>query len=529
MKKFLKTLFVLALLGGAGYYGYQYYLSTQANTPAIIQIPRFQQATAEKGNLSINVTGTGSVGISEKENVSLQFPITINSALVGVGEQVSEGQPLLTVDVNALSATIATLQDELDTCESEIAAISNAFSRDTYIRIPLDGRIKEVYIEKGQYIQDVMMEKGAIALISLDGWMMVDIPVVEGMKINDKVRVRVGRTAMDGIVREIFGETASISFSDAYGRVGQEIEVLKGKDVIGKGQAYIHMPYYLTTSLEGHISGVYMEVNDQKWERNRIAYLTNMPVSAAYENLHNQRERLTEQITNAKKIQAAGTVNSPIDGIVSDLKEIVPQENDANVVLASLYIGDQKEMIVSVDELDIVNVQVGQEAEIKMDAIAEPYKAEVIRVSQIGASESGVTVYDVTLSIEEDEKLRIGMNGTATIKVKEANDVLLVPIGALNSSREGQYVWMHDDTLPEDAPEPGIRTMVTTGLSDENRAEVLTGLNEGDVVMVTRESSMNNGGNRNNMMMMSPGMGTIVTMPGGGGGGGTMTFRGPGN
>ena len=228
---------------------------------------------------------------------------------------------------------------------------------------------------------------------------------------------------------------------------------------------------------------------------------------------------------------ASGSVTSPIDGVVSTLAEASPVQVEAKTALASLYVGDQKQMVVTVDELDILNVQVGQQVSVSFDALeGVAYQGEVAHVSHIGTASSGVTTYDVTIAIDGDEKLKIGMNGTAVILVQQVQDALLVPMAALSTSREGQYVWVYDPTLPSDSDEPGIKTFVTTGMSDENYAQVLTGLAEGDVVLLTREASSGSGSNRfMNMgggMMLDIGGGMDLpaggTPPSGGGfGGGT--------
>ena len=203
--------------------------------------------------------------------------------------------------------------------------------------------------------------------------------------------------------------------------------------------------------------------------------------------LSTQQSQL-DQLSEMKALLAAGVITAPEDGIVSSIVSPSAAEAEAHSTLASLYVGDQKEMVVSVDELDIINVQVGQNADIAMDALTDKtYSAVVSKVSQIGTSESGVTVYDVTLTIDGDENLKFGMNGTATIRIEELNDVLLVPLTALNTSRGESYVWLQSDSASAD--EPGVRTTVETGLSDENYAQVLSGLNEGDVVLITREAS----------------------------------------
>ena len=185
-------------------------------------------------------------------------------------------------------------------------------------------------------------------------------------------------------------------------------------------------------------------------------------------------------------------------------------EQAIDTVLVSLYVGDEKEMVVSVDELDITSVEVGQNVELAMDAITDhTYAGTVSKISQIGTATSGVTVYSVTLTIDGDDQLKLGMNGTATILVEERENVLLVPITALNTSRGESYVWLKADGAADG--EPGVRTTVETGLSDENFAEVLSGLNEGDVVLITREASTSDSRDSMGGMMMDMGGG----MPGG--------------
>ena len=168
--------------------------------------------------------------------------------------------------------------------------------------------------------------------------------------------------------------------------------------------------------------------------------------------------------------------------------------------------------------------------ELAMDAITDhTYAGTVSKISQIGTATSGVTVYDVTLTIEGDDQLKLGMNGTATILVEERENVLLVPIAALNTSRGESYVWLKSDSAADG--EPGVRTTVETGLSDENYAQVLSGLDEGDVVLITREASSSSTDSRDggfDFGSMSFDMGSMPSggdmpsggFPGGGGGSG---------
>ncbi len=530
MKKFLKCLIVLIVLGAAGYYGWQYYqqnYAAPASAPAAAQ-PAYTEYAVRRGNLSKNVTGTGTLSIARTAEIALPYAVTVTDTLVEEGDNVTAGQALMVIDTAALQTAIDTLQTELDTTEDEIASLADSYKRAEYIKLAMDCRVKEVYIHNGDYIEDVMAEEGSIALLSLDGLMYVDVPVIEGLDILDEMSVTIGNRTTPGIVREINGDTMRISFSDEYGAQGEEVTIkVKGKPV-ATGNCYIHMPYHLTTTAQGYIELVNLEVNAKKYAGNRICYLNNIPMSATYDALLITREKQQKQLAEMKALLKLGVIGAPEDGIVSTVVLPSAAEQAAYTVLASLYVGDEKEMIISVDELDIINVKVGQNVDIAMDAIEDKtYPAKVTKVSQIGTASGGVTVYNVTLTIDGDERLRFGMNGTATVHIEELNDVLLVPLPALNASRGQSYVWLKSENAAAD--EPGVRTMVETGLSDENYAQVISGLNEGDVILITREADSTSsgsgfGGFDGGMMNFGgggmPNMPGMPSMPSGGFGGG---------
>lgn len=231
------------------------------------------------------------------------------------------------------------------------------------------------------------------------------------------------------------------------------MEITYKGESLGTATAHIHMPYELTTSEKGYIHSVFIEENDRKWEGNRICYLINVPVSDSYQALLETRAQQTAQIKEMKALRDAGAITAPQDGIVASIVTPSATEQAIDTVLVSLYVGDEKEMIVSVDELDITSVAVGQNVELAMDAITDhTYSGTVSKISQIGTATSGVTVYDVTLTIDGDDQLKLGMNGTATILVEERENVLLVPIAALNTSRGESYVWLKSDGAAEGEP-----------------------------------------------------------------------------
>lgn len=508
--KIIKLVITLGIIGGLGYLGFQYYQSRQANneTTAV----SYSRIPVTQGDLQKTVTGTGSLSISEKRKVSLDFDVQLDEILVQSGEQVSVGSPLAKVNADALSETIETLTTEIAELDSSLATSGSAYEDTAYVKASIAGRVKEIYGQKGMLVQEVVDEFGGVALLSVDEMMQVVIHT-DLLSVGETVKVIDGRNKYNGSVEKVTNGEATVTFPDTKTLKGASVIVTKDDVKIGEGTAEIHLPYMCSSTTEGYISSVYPSVNTSISKNSKLLYITNIPKTSEYTSLLKQRDEKLLILNKAKQIQLSGVIVSPVDGIINTISEASIDGIMAKSEIASIYVGDKMQMIISVDELDINGVQVGQASNIAMDSVPDKtYSATVSYISQIGTSSSGVTNYSVTLNVDGDVSLKMGMNGTATIVVDEVENVLLVPITALYSSREGQYVWLQSDEAL--AGSPGIRTTVETGFSNDTYAEVKSGLNLDDVVLVLRSESDNAS---NAFGMMNFGTTTMMTMPADGG------------
>ncbi|MCI0578757.1 MAG: HlyD family efflux transporter periplasmic adaptor subunit, partial [Chloroflexi bacterium] len=141
---------------------------------------------------------------------------------------------------------------------------------------------------------------------------------------------------------------------------------------------------------------------------------------------------------------------------------------------------------VNVDEIDIDRVAVGQEVDITLDALPDTTVTGVIAdiaPTAIGGG-AGVVTYLVTINIQAEEvPLRPGMTANASIVVDEVDGVLVVPNWAIRLDRETGQAFVNrlqaGGTIEE--------VVVETGLRNEQFSEVVSGLREGDQVVVTNE------------------------------------------
>ena len=136
-------------------------------------------------------------------------------------------------------------------------------------------------------------------------------------------------------------------------------------------------------------------------------------------------------------------------------------------------------LTVSVDELDINSVALGQTAQVTLDALeGETFEGEVTGINNVASASGGVAKYSVEVTLTGDERMKAGMNASATIVVEEKEDVVTIPVSALQE--QGSQVFVYTE-LDEDG-NPAGEQEVTTGLSDGENVEITEGLSEGDTV-----------------------------------------------
>lgn len=193
--------------------------------------------------------------------------------------------------------------------------------------------------------------------------------------------------------------------------------------------------------------------------------------------------------------------------------ELSASEYSTDVALFTISPDDTMTLEVSVDELDINSVAIGQEAVVTFDAIEdEEFTGEVTEIGNTASVNGGVAKYTVSISVPKDEEMKQGMNASATITIENRENVITIPVNALQEKGDKVFVYTEKD---EDGNLSG-ETEVTTGLSDGTTVEITEGLSEGDTVYYNKSGNTDSG--NGNDSGMPDGMGDFGDMSGGPGG-----------
>ena len=420
--------------------------------------------------------------------------MTLDSVQVKTGQQVAAGDPLATVNTASLDTAIYTLQTELETVDAMLVSLAASYESQQTLYTPIKGRVKELYGFKGDRVQDVVAEHGCLYVLSLDGKMSAEIPATDGIALGDRLTVtNAAENLYSAAVTEVNDETITLTFSDLAANPGETVTVLLPDDSTITAECAIHMPLEVSSTVHGIINTELLRIN-KYCDKKDSAFVVSYPErTQEYRDNLAQRSSLVEQLATLRALKTDPVLRADQGGIISGVTMTDGQTVAKDEALMTLYVGMPDQMTISVDELDIIHVKNGQSATVAMDAITDKtYNATVTYISTLGTASSGITGYDVTIQLEADEQLKLGMNGTVTIAVGQQENVLLVPLAALQSDARGSYVWLYSPDFVATEEEPGVKTYVNTGLSNEDYAAVTGGLRAGDQVLVVRSAATTN-------------------------------------
>jgi len=234
-----------------------------------------------------------------------------------------------------------------------------------------------------------------------------------------------------------------------------------------------------------------------------------MQLELAEAHFENAEEALEEALENSTEIIA------PFDGFVTKVNVEGGDEVLKGTVAVTIADPDSFEADILVSEMDILQVELGGEAWVQVDAMQGlSLPAEVTHISPTATIQSGVVNYEVTVevaslqggqqgrlstAVSESFHLREGLTVIVSIIVEERTNVLLVPNGAITTQGKQTYVQL---VLPDGTTE---ERAITTGISNWQYTEVTEGLNEGEKVVIPQATATPTTSEKGGMFI--PGMG----------------------
>ena len=206
-------------------------------------------------------------------------------------------------------------------------------------------------------------------------------------------------------------------------------------------------------------------------------------------------------LESAQRALDGATLIAPFDGWVAAVNSLVGDKISSGTVAIRLIDPTQLRVDTLVSEMDIFNVNPGSKATINVSATGDDLEAAVAAIAPSATSSSGVVNYTVQLKVTTPEKnlfqpkdngtqsidatvaLKEGLSVSITLVIEHQDNVLIISSKAL-SKQGANYIAtvLKNDGTTE-------KRTVQAGISDWQNTYIVSGLNEGDVVLIPTSTS----------------------------------------
>lgn len=459
------------------------------------------------GTIHTVVTGNGVLAEVDLEQLTVPAGVEVDEVMVEAGDMVSKGDLLATVDMATVMTALSDLQDQMDDLDDSINDAKGEEVSAT-ITAGISGRVKRILAEAGDDVSACMAENGALAILSLDGYMAVDIQT-DALSKSDAVSVlRENGSKLSGTVETAAGGEATILVTDNGPQFDEEVTILAADGVeLGKGKLYIHNPVAVI-GYAGTISAVTAKENALVNSWSGLFNLKDTSFSANYDSLLRDRAELEETLLELLTIYRDGAVMAPMDGMVSSVEfdsegtssaaaanpyaayttTAATTGTDGETGILTLYPNVSMSITIGIDETDILALKEGQEAEVEVGSVSEElFTGTVTKISKVADTSTGVSQYSAEVTLDRAEGMLPGMTAEVNVKIEGVENALIIPVDALHQTSAISYVYT---TYDEELQQYGGMVEVTTGMQNDNEVEILSGLKEGDILYYTERQEI---------------------------------------
>jgi RND family efflux transporter MFP subunit len=259
---------------------------------------------------------------------------------------------------------------------------------------------------------------------------------------------------------------------------------VKTNDVVTEGQQLARLD---DADLQSAVKAAQYAFNSAVYARDKLKAL---PIVDDYsvKQAQQQINSASVQLATAKRNLNNAIITSPIAGKVLSVNIKVGEYANVASPTPAFVVGDTSAFFsyLSINEIDINSVKVGQSVDLTIDALGKTVKGEVVEVGSYGVNLAGIINYQCKVSIVDQEGLKSNMTVNGDISVDAKSGVLTLPSSAVSLTGDKSFVKLAKyDANNVLTP---VEQEVTTGINNNSIIEIISGLNEGDKVVIVSTS-----------------------------------------
>lgn len=466
----------------------------------------YQTAQVQRQDLTVSVSGSGTVTPIESYQVSALVTGEILESPFEDGDQVEKDQLLYRIDPGSAQTALQQAQLSVQQAQMNYDTLASSLQ----VKAIGGGVVQTLHVQEG----DLVSAGTAIADITDTSTMTLTVPFQAG----DAAHISAGQTAqvtLSGTLETLTGTVESVASADQVGNGGALVRQVKIRltnpgaltettsatarvgtyACAAGGTLSPQLRQTITAAASGEITNLNVSVGSRVSAGAVLATIGGESAenSLADAALAVQNAQLSLQ--SAQEALDSYTITSPISGTVieKNLKAGDQLNGGDSGAMAVIYDLSQLELQMDVSELDIGQIQPGQTVEITAEALpGQTFTGVVEKVSVNGTTTDGFTTYPVTILLSEYGDLNPGMNVSADIIVERSENALCVPAEAVNS--DGTVLVAGEGAFAEDGvtiadPSKIESRPVTLGRGNQDYVEITSGLEEGENVLLPIQST----------------------------------------
>lgn len=474
----------------------------------------YQLIRTEKGSVAREIKASGPVKPAESIDMSWEKSGRITSVKVKVGDQVKAGDILMIMDSSDLSAQMSQAQANLLSAQAVLDQLKNG-SRPEEIEIKrmelerANQDLDNTYDNAINTLNDTYAKTDEAVRRDTDGMFDMSNSAYPRLTFSTnnsglETSASTQRALVENDLKKWQAEMASLAGSK--NREAINLEIDRAKTYLADARNYLNEAVDLINAATGqstaatsayktganlgrtYVNGAISAINsqeqaivNQKLTIARIQKELDLKISGTRdEDLAAQAARVAQAKAAADLIgvQISKTIlRAPIAGTITKADAKAGEIALPNVPAVSLISEGKFEIELKLSEADIAHIKTGDTATVKLDAFGDRnYSASIISIDPAeSTSADGSSGYKVRLQFSEDyPEMKSGMTANVSIIAEKKDAVLTLPQSLLIRKQEKYFVVTSDKQ--EKQIEIGL-------LGSDGKAEVLSGLSEGETVL----------------------------------------------
>lgn len=477
MKRILRILFIFAILAGVVFLAAQAYQAQQEEQQAQESAEILDETTVQIDTLRVTVGATGTIIPARQVALAFELPGVVQEILITEGASVLAGDTLARLDTADLQTAVENARVALDlqliaysaltapAREADIAVAEAAVTaaqaavNSAYASAPSDEQV-EIARLQGEMARNQLWQSQLQRDLAGQPQPGIDVSALipAGSNLSQETIDQVNAVLSGALPQQSLPAT---NYTGGLNQAEYGVQIADAN--------------YAATQARGANLGSVGSANAALVSAQ--AQLDRLLNGASETDL--RLAEIAVQQAELAVAQAEATLNravitAPFDGVIAQINLTVGEPPSSDSPALILVDTDQYYVDLAIDETDVVDVEIGQEVELHLDALPDAEIAgEITRVALTPTVAAQLVTYPVRVTlVTADEPIRIGMSATATIVVDEVPDTLILPNRFLRIDRATQQAYVTVERTTgrfEEVP-------VQLGLRNETESQIVEGI-----------------------------------------------------